>query len=46
MPVLNSPTKMRVSITQSERSKSMPPVRDGSLEPQQRMKTSGGTGTR
>ena len=32
MPVLNSPTKMRVSITQSERSKSRPPVRDGSLD--------------
>ena len=31
VPVVKSPTKMRVSITQSERSKSRPPVRDGSL---------------
>ena len=30
---------MRVSITQSERSRSSPPVRDGSLLPQQRMNT-------
>ena len=36
----------RASMTQSERSKSRPPVCDSVLVPQQRMKTSGGTGTR
>jgi hypothetical protein len=46
VPVVNSPTKIRVSITQSERSKSRPPVFDTVLVPQQRMNTSGGTGTR